>query len=183
MCIGFTHKIRAQSIPEHFATHAVNLLKPSTDSLFNLEEKKIWVFIFFSPDCPLCQKLTLTLNELCTLFSNKNITWVAVFNSSYTPLEIKNFVEEYRFQLPYAMDYKWKFAAKYKATVTPEVIVFNNQSDIIYRGLIDNSLEKVGVKRNNINKHYLKDVLTAWVNNQRITTKYTVPVGCYIEYD
>jgi thiol-disulfide isomerase/thioredoxin len=84
--------------------------------------------------------------------------------------------------LNHLWDYKNKLIKKLKATNTPEAFFFDKNGTLQYRGAIDNWFYELGRYRPQATEQYLKNALTQFLKNEKITVAHTKPVGCLIEY-
>ncbi len=151
------------------------ILKPS-------EKNKATVFIFLSPECPLCQSYSLTLNNLNKEFSSKGVQMIGVIpGNDFRPEEVRSYKENYQISFPVYMDRQGKLAGYFKARITPEVFVIDNSEQLRYAGRIDNWAYELGKKRSVITAHDLKDAMSALVLNKPIQVKKTKAIGCFIE--
>lgn len=66
------------------------------------------------------------------------------------------------------------------ATITPEVVLTKN-TEILYRGAIDDWAIDLGHKRLNVNHDYLHDAIESHWQNEEIIPSRTPAVGCFIE--
>lgn len=139
------------------------------------------VLIFLSPECPLCQNYTLTLNTLQEQFSPQ-VSFIGIVPGNYfTNHIIREFKQSYAVRFEILRDPNKALTRRLGATVTPEVVVLNKLGNVLYQGRIDNWAYEVGRKRKQITQHDLRDVLNALLNNQKITIKRTKAIGCFIE--
>ena len=95
--------------------------------------------------------------------------------------KIQAFKEKYKLPFILKTDY---FKTKTKlldATVTPEVVIYNEyKKEILYRGRIDNTYFRVGKKRTITTTSDLADALEAIVHHQPVKIATTQPIGCFI---
>ena len=78
-------------------------------------------------------------------------------------------------------DYYHKKKEKFEATVTPEVVVYNeSKGQLIYRGRIDDAYARVGKRKRITTTSELKNVLESIRNNQPIMVSNTRAIGCFI---
>lgn len=121
------------------------------------------------------------LNELCTSF---NIGSVLVnSNEAKRPTggdnmkDMINRAEKMNYKMTYALDYDSKLANAFGAKTTPHVFLFDKDLELIYSGKIDdnvNSSEKV-------NKTFLRDAITNYINGKEIDPNNTPALGCSIK--
>ncbi len=141
------------------------------------------LILFLLDDCPICIEYTKTLNSLYSEFG-EDIHFIGYFpNFSSKPNKIEKYKNMYNIEFELHTDYQKIHAKKWKAEVTPEVVLFNHTtSTILYQGRIDNKFEKRGRRRNVVTKHNLRDAIQATLKGTKIVVKSTQPVGCYINY-
>jgi thiol-disulfide isomerase/thioredoxin len=142
------------------------------------------VYIFMHHDCVITQNYTLLLQQLHETYASDQLAFVGVFpDFSSKPDDIEAFRQKY--QIPFALktDYFKTLTKELKATVTPEVVVYNHSTETIrYRGRIDNMYFRVGKKRTVVTTSELEDALKAIQNNEPIAVAKTTPVGCFINF-
>ncbi len=142
----------------------------------------IEVNIFMNEDCKICQFYTLKLKELHKEFASDKIVFRGIFPAKEAENEkLQAFKKAYKMPFEMVNDKEQIITKELKATITPEVIVFNkSKNEIIYRGRIDDSYYKVGRRRNANRTNELFDVLTAITLNKKVETNNQPAIGCYI---
>lgn len=165
-----------------FAQYAMIPLKMLSNEVVYLSSNKhTTVVVFFSPECPLCQNYTLTLNEIQAKYKDK-VDVIAIFPGTEYSLEsIKTFKMKYHILFSLWKDEKMELVKALSAKVTPEVFLFDASGKIRYQGRIDNWAYEVGRKRKVITQHDLRDALVSVLNHQEIKVKQTKAIGCFIE--
>ena len=143
-----------------------------------LKNKQGAVFVFLSPDCPLSQNYSPTLNQLRSQFQPNGIEFYAVFPGK--PV-VDDFIAIYKIAFPVLMDSDFRLADFFGATKTPEAFVLDPQGNFIYKGAIDNRAPELGQQRTVITEHYLVDARNSIVQHQALRLKQTPSVGCFIE--
>lgn len=139
------------------------------------------VFIFFSPDCPICKVLVPHLNEIKQKHKEQPVRFYIVIPQSlhYTKKDLqKNEIID-SLSIDIYVDRKNILTNQLQATVTPQVIV-NQQSKIIYSGKINDLYLSVGVQKKTAIQYFLLEVLEAYFNNKKIEIENNSPIGCYI---
>lgn len=142
----------------------------------------IEVNIFMNEDCKISQFYTLKLKELHEEFASDKIVFKGIFPAKDAKNEnLLAFKKAYKMPFEMVNDKEQIITKMLKATITPEVVVFNkSKKQIIYRGRIDDSYYKVGRRRNAPRTNELSDVLTAITLNKKIETENQPAIGCYI---
>ncbi|PHI19547.1 hypothetical protein CEQ90_12675 [Lewinellaceae bacterium SD302] len=144
---------------------------------------KITVYLFLHEDCLISQYYTVTLNELVEEFSSEQITFQGIFpNESSTELGMLMFAEKYGVDFPLQQDHGSDLANTFGATITPEVVVYDEDHKVIlYQGRIDNSYQRIGRRRRVVTQHELQEVLESIRANEPVATRPAAAVGCFIE--
>ncbi len=146
-----------------------------------LAQNYISVFIFMSPDCPLCISYTKTIKDLQQKFLSDSVKFFTVFPGKlYSNDEINEFRDMYDFKLICLQDRDLTLTKLLHAEITPEAVVVNKE-EIAYSGAINNWMYETGKKRTVITENYLEDALSALINGGKPDPGNTEAVGCYIE--
>ncbi len=149
--------------------------------LKQLENDSATVIIFLSPECPIAQKYTRTLNQFQAEFKSYNFSFYGIFNGDLgNKSSALNFTKKYKINFTLLKDEKNSLKEMLGATISPEVFVIQNKK-IVYKGMIDNWFFALGKKRQIITEHFLKDALKAIVSGEEIKVKKTKAVGCYLQ--
>lgn len=157
-------------------------LKGNIFRINQLHKYKATVIFFLSPECPLCQSYTLTINQLIKKYNGKPIQFIGVIASEDFSVDgILNYKRNYKLNLNLVRDVKSLLAKKLGATITPEVFLLGATGLINYRGRIDNWAYDLGKKRTLITEHNLIDAIEAVLCNKSVKIKKTKAVGCFIE--
>lgn len=145
----------------------------------------ITVYIFLHDACVISQYYTLPLRALHQEYANEQIQFIGLFpNFSAKPNNIKTFKKKYNIPFDLRPDYYHTQKEALGATVTPEVVVYNEtKAQILYRGRIDDSYARVGQRKRVTTSAELKQVLEAIQTNQPIQVSNTEAVGCFIGKD
>ena len=138
------------------------------------------VFIFLSPECPLCQNYSSVIRQLKEKF-HAQVNFYGIFpGTAYTRDDIKSFEEKYQVAVPMYLDSKFRFTRYVQATVTPQVILLAKDGRLLYSGAIDDWMAAPGKKRVKANTHYLEDALEQALFSGDVTLKKTKAIGCKI---
>jgi len=150
--------------------------------LEGLKKNRASIFIFLSPDCPLCQGYAPAIRSLDSIYSKDSIKTYAIFPGQlYSDESIKKFFSEFKLNIPYFIDDDFVLCEFMKATITPEAFIVNKEGEVIYGGRIDNWAYELGKKRTTITQHDLSDALQNFISGKEIKNKNTEAVGCIIE--
>lgn len=171
----------AQVGPRRLSAEKIRAVKLRTvdDKNFWLQLKKPAVFVFLSPECPLCKNYAPILGSL--MEAHPGVEFYGIFpGKSYSLREITAYGTEYSLKFPLLLDADKSLTRYMKATVTPEVVYMNSEGTILYSGKIDDWAVSLGKQRQVVTKHYLKDALRQSESGKPIIISQTEPVGCLI---
>lgn len=147
-----------------------------------LWQTELTVFIFLSPECPLCENYSATLKTLRTEFDTERVAFIGIFSGEwYSREEITAFLARYHPPVTPILDPGYELQQQFSASVTPEVVVTNNIGEVLYQGKIDNWIVSLGKKRTVVNQYYLRDALRSLLVGQTPEISHTEPIGCFIE--
>jgi peroxiredoxin len=150
--------------------------------LSGLQKNKATVFIFLSPECPLCQSYSLTLNNLNKQYSNKGVQMIGVIpGQDFSEAEVNTYKRKYKISFPIYYDRQLRLTKYFNANITPQAFVVDKNEKLRYNGRIDNWAYELGKKRSVITEHDLKDALSALILNKPIQINQTKAIGCFIE--
>lgn len=148
----------------------------------DLLKTPLTVFIFLSPECPLCENYAATLKSLREDFSETEVRFVGIFSGRWYDREtIQRYLARYQPPVTTVLDPNYQFRDYFEAEVTPEVVVVNTRGGVEYQGKIDNWIVSLGQKRTVVNEHYLADALAALLAGDVPPVRETEAVGCFIE--
>lgn len=151
-------------------------------SLNQLQKQPYTVYIFLSPECPLCQSYSLTLKLLHEKYATKGFTFIGVVpGTDFTNEQITTYKIKYKIPFLILKDETSQLVKKMKATITPEVFLVNAKQQILYQGRIDNWAYELGKKRKVITEHDLLNAIDAMLLQKPIIVSKTKAIGCYIE--
>lgn len=157
-------------------------LKDCNGRVANLSEDKtpLSLFIFLSPECPLCKNYSLVLNQLHNDYKKQVNIYGIVPGKTYSPETVDQFKKEYKIVFPLYIDAQKKLSNYLKATVTPEVVLLNNKGFVVYRGAIDDWVVELGKKKIKATNEYLREAVFQYLHQQPVAIKKVSPKGCLI---
>ena len=164
--------------------HGIAFKSPGNEQLitFSLEDSTIKVFMFMSPECPLCINYTQPYTNLVQNTTDDMVRFFIVYpGKDYPEDEILSFQSEYQLEGTAIMDLEYNLTNLLKATVTPQVIILNGAGEKVYTGAFDNWAYEPGRKRQVITEHYVADALNNLSLHKYPNPKKTEPIGCFIE--
>ena len=134
------------------------------------------VFIWMNAECPICNKYPNIWKKLALEFPE--FTFIGVFTSHEESKMAKGFMKKYKIPFQWFLDIDNHLANYLSVTVTPEVLFFNADAEIVYRGATDDWFYALGKTRTITQHLYLKNALMAQLNNQPVLIFKTDPIGC-----
>jgi thiol-disulfide isomerase/thioredoxin len=140
------------------------------------------VLFFLSPECPLCQSYSLTINQLQKTYAGQGFQFIGIIPSKdFSTTDVIEYRNHYQLKaLSFWFDPNLKLAQFCQATITPEVVVYKPNGQKIYQGRIDNWAYELAKKRKVITEHDLQNVLEKLSKNLAVTFYQTKAVGCFI---
>lgn len=141
----------------------------------------IEVYFFLLDDCVICQAYSSKIRRLHEKYGN-DFDMTAIFpNFSSKPKQIEQFLKEYNIPLPYKTDYYKLLTRKYEVSVTPEIVVYDQQNEkVLYKGRIDNQFVDIGKRRQVVTTNELEETLLAIKQGKDDYLRSSTAVGCII---
>jgi thiol-disulfide isomerase/thioredoxin len=157
-------------------------LKGNKTSLASISRHQATAIIMLSPECPLCQSYTLTINNLAKAYEAKGVDFIGVIpTKDFTMESIRDYRLSYKPVIRLLRDPENRLVKLLGATITPEVFLFDQHGNVKYSGRIDNWAYELGKKRKIITEHNLKDAIEAVLAGKPVAVTKTKAVGCFIE--
>jgi thioredoxin-related protein len=149
-------------------------------SAISIAGKQLSLFIFLSPECPLCQNYSKTLKGLQERF-DQQVNLYGIFpGNAYTLHEVLAFETRYNTRFNLFIDQKKQLTNYLHASATPQAILLDNKGNLLYTGAIDDWVQGLGKKRLKASKHYLSDAIEQSLRSEEVTVKHTKAFGCKI---
>ena len=144
---------------------------------------KAVVFLFLLRDCPVSNVYTPELTRIHREYSGKGVSLYLVHPDRDTDAKAaKAHAIEYKLTAPLVLDHDHKLTRLAGAEVMPEAAVFDGKGLLVYRGRIDNLYADFGKKRAKPTRRDLRATLDALLAGNRLATRTTKAVGCYIDF-
>lgn len=156
---------------------AVNKQKNTT---LPVTDKPLLLFIFLSPECPLCQNYTQKINELKNIFNQQLTVYGIVPGKAYSVKEVEIFADTYHINFDIFIDEQQKFTHYLQATVTPQAILLDDKMKLIYTGAIDDWIQAQGKKKLHISRKFLRIAIEQSLQSEEVLIKKTKVFGCKI---
>lgn len=143
-------------------------------------DKPLSLFVFLSPECPLCQNYTRTLKQLREKYKKQVNCYGVIPGNAYTIKEVADFKNKYTINFDLFIDTKQNLTHYLNATVTPQVVLINNKGSLVYTGAIDDWVQAIGKKRLQVSQHYVNDAIEQSLQPAIVKIKATNAIGCKI---
>ena len=187
LCGGICLKAQQvnDSIFRQSTLQSFQLIDPVGQKLARLNSagagSQLLLFVFVSPECPICQAYLPSLNGLARQYQRTVKTMGIIPGRTYSNADGKAFIKKYKTGFPLLLDKKKQLTNYLQASITPEVVLLNDQFELIYRGAIDNSVKQLGgVKNLHPTEKYLEDAINKYLQHSSIALKRVKAVGCRI---
>jgi peroxiredoxin len=137
------------------------------------------VVVFYSPECPISNAYSPTLNSLVAQAPAGRVRFTGVcVDPDLTDAEVSAHLQDFGLKFPVVTDRRGTLAAALGATVTPEVFVLDDAGRVRYHGRIDDQF--AGRRKANANPetHELADALAAVLAGRKVAVPHVPAVGC-----
>ncbi|MEO6314566.1 MAG: redoxin domain-containing protein [Chitinophagaceae bacterium] len=138
------------------------------------------LFVFLSPDCPICKNYTPVLNALEAAYQQRVKMIGIIPGTTYNASTIRAFAQKYKVRYTLMIDKKRELTKYLHATITPEVILLNSKYELLYKGAVDNRYKDLGVQSAKATVPYLEDAIANYFGRSNIAVKRTKATGCRI---
>lgn len=116
-----------------------------TVKLKDYRGNKALLVMFISNHCPYVKKIKEGLTEYAKDYLPKGVGIVAICSNDVenypddSPEKMKEDAAKYGYPFPYLYDETQEVAKAYKAACTPDLFLFDEKHELVYRGQFDNS--------------------------------------------
>jgi peroxiredoxin len=145
-----------------------------------LSLQSILLFVFLSPECPLCKNYSPVLNTLAYQYGTSVKMIGIISGRTYSTSAVNAFAKKYKITFPLLIDKEKKLTNYLHATITPEVILLNSKCELLYKGAIDNRVKALGIQKGQATEYYLTDAITQYLQHTAIAIKRQPATGCLI---
>lgn len=150
-------------------------------SLKQLADAKAVVVYFTANRCPVAQAYEPRFQQLVNDYRDRGVAFVAVSvsrhpNDSFDKMQAR--AHDRKFTYAYLHDPSQELGRQYGVVNTPTAFVFDQDRKLVYMGTLDDRWQDGAA----VETHYLRDALTALLDDRRIPIRETRPTGCEIEY-
>jgi len=142
------------------------------------------IIIFSCNHCPYVQAYEERIIEVQKKYKEIGITVIAINSNddvSYPEDSFENMklrAGKQNFNFLYLRDKDQSIAKSFDATHTPEIFLFNNNSELVYHGKIDDNWQEPDKAIN----HYLMNAVDEMLEGKEISVPETYSIGCTIKW-
>ncbi len=146
-------------------------------SLSDFKNFKAIVIIFVATECPVSNAYNSRMEAIYNNYKDKNMALLGInSNKVENIVRIKDHAKSNGLTFPILKDEKNIIADKFRASVTPEVFVLNNNFEILYHGRIDDSRDESEVEKKD-----LRNALDEILSDKQVSDPVTKAFGCTIK--
>lgn len=159
-----------------------------TDKTFNLEDLKGpngTLIMFICNHCPFVKHINSEISKLGKEYQAKGIGIVAISSNDAEnypddrPELMKQNAKDQGFTFPYLYDENQTVAKAYDAACTPDFYLFNAETELVYRGQLDDSRPENGKP---VTGKDLRDALESLLKGEKIADLQKPSIGCNIKW-
>lgn len=153
-------------------------------SIADVKGAKGTLVVFTCNHCPYVKKWEGRLAELGNTFQAQGVGVIFINSNDPAKYEEDNFenmkarAAKLSLEVPYVVDDTSDVARAFGAGKTPEVFLFDASGKLVYKGTVDDNVEKPEA----VTKTYLKDALVAVVAGKVPPVQETKALGCSIKF-
>ena len=153
----------------------------------DFSDKNGLLVMFICNHCPFVKHINARLVDFTNDLINKNIGVIGI-NSNDSSQEkyaedsidkMKEYASELGYQFPYVVDEDQTVAKNFTAQCTPDFFLFNNQSELIYRGQFDFS--RPGNEKP-VTGESLREAVELYLNSNETVNTQHPSMGCNIKW-
>jgi peroxiredoxin len=165
---------------------APTFVLPGTDGhqhAYGGEDENATVIIFTCNHCPYALAWEERLLQVGRDYAHEAVRVLAINPNDVSVKPADSFEnmttrhEENNWPFPYLRDESQDVAEAYGAKTTPDIFVFNADSELVYRGAPDADYDDESQ-----NAQWLRDALDAVIAGNTPATQETEPVGCSVKW-
>jgi hypothetical protein len=141
------------------------------------------VLFFITNDCPIANSYAPEIQRICREYAGRGVSCTLVYSDltlDATAIGKHRADFGYPDSIRSLLDRGHKLAEATGATITPEAVIVDHNSKVLYRGRIDNFWAALGKQRRQATEHDLRQALDEVLAGKPVTHPQTAAIGCYI---
>lgn len=154
-------------------------------TLADFEESDALLVIFMCNHCPYVKNIKQGLVELADDYSEEELAIVAISSNDVenypqdAPDKMAEDAENFGYPFPYLYDESQEVAKAYKAACTPDLFLFDENRELVYRGQFDDS--RPGNDKP-VTGDDLREAIDLLLEEGEILEEQTPSMGCNIKW-
>lgn len=178
-----------QSTMLELGTKAPDFTLPDTEgkmlSRNHFKGKKGLLVMFLSNHCPYVKHIRHVLRDVAKEYQDKDVGVVAIMSNNVEthpddrPAKMAEEVKNIGYTFPYLYDETQLVAKAYRAACTPDLFLFNDDFELVYRGQFDGSRPGNQVP---VTGFDLKKALDTMLAGEIVPDNQIPSVGCNIKW-
>lgn len=165
-----------------------NLLDTVSNKQLTLKELKGnlgTVVMFICNHCPFVIHVNSELVKIADDYSKKGVSFIAISSNDAEnypqdgPGEMKIHAKKVNYPFPYLYDETQEVAKAYDAACTPDLYLFDNNLELVYRGQLDDSRPGNGIP---LTGKDLRQALDCLQEGKEISSTQKPSIGCNIKW-
>lgn len=162
-----------------------DVISDSNKSLNELKGQNGTVIMFICNHCPFVIHVNKMLVTIANDYTSKGINFIGISSNDAVnypqdgPEKMKLHAIENNYSFPYLYDETQEIAKAYDAACTPDLYLFNNSLELVYRGQLDDSRPGNGIPVTGLDLKYALDCLLDNKENKKIQKP---SIGCNIKW-
>lgn len=162
-----------------------DVVSGKTISLSDFAGKKALLIMFICKHCPFVQHVKHEIAKIGNEYMTKGVGVMAISSNDATaypedsPEGLQEMSRELSFAFPYVYDESQEVAKAYTAACTPDIFIFDNKQELVYRGQIDDSRPSNGLP---VTGKDLREALDAVLSGKEISSMQKPSMGCGITW-
>ena len=154
-------------------------------TLNSFSNKKALLVMFICKHCPYVQHVEHELARMGKDYTNKDLGIIAISANDVKvypedgPIGMKEQAERLGFNFPYLYDEDQSVAKTYTAACTPDLFLFDENRELVYRGQLDESRPGNSIP---VTGENLRDAIDAVLEAKEISQDQKPSSGCNIKW-
>jgi peroxiredoxin len=154
-------------------------------SIGDLQDGKALVVMFICNHCPFVKHIAGQLVQLYSDYYPRGVRFVGISSNDIathpddSPEAMKAEAHAQGYRFPYLYDESQAVAKAYHAACTPDIFVFDESHQLVYRGQIDDSRPRNGKP---VTGEDLRAALDAILDGRPVSEQQTPSIGCNIKW-
>ncbi len=154
-------------------------------TLENTKGEKGTVILFICNHCPFVIHVNPLITKLALEYQAKGISFVAISSNDIinypqdAPHLMTELAKKENYSFPYLYDATQEVAKAYDAACTPDIYLFNNNLELVYRGQLDDSRPGNDLPLTGID---LCNAMDAVLTGKEVNSEQKPSIGCNIKW-